>query len=135
MRTPSPRLVLVLSAALLATAALAQPYEVRDPTRPVQEEDDPRATRLQLKYPTYDGPVDPDNPYVIQVPLYPEQQRATYLSSVAGSPGIPSAAGALSPAAVSGPGAVLAAPWGSGNARSSHQDARRSLKKLIRQLD
>lgn len=136
MIRPVAFLVLALWVALLAPAAVAQPYEAPDPDRPVSEEDDPTATRFRLKYPTYDGPVEPsDSPYVIHEPLYAEQRSAGYNASVADSLGMTAGAGPISPGTMSGPGAILVSPRGTETARSTHQEARRSLKKLIRMLD
>jgi hypothetical protein len=133
---PVALLVLLVSVSLLTPAVLAESYEAPDSKHSVIQEDDPTAKRLQLKYPTYDGPVEPnENPYVIQQPLYPEQREAGYISSVADSRGLTSGAGPISPGAMSGPGAILVSPRGTEAARSTHQEARRSLKKLIRILD
>jgi hypothetical protein len=129
-------LVLVLSVAVVAPAAVAEPMEAPDSTRPVLEEDDPTATRLQLKYPTYDGPTEPgESPYVITEPLYHEQRSAGYISSVANSRGMTAGGGAVSPGTMSGPGAILVSQRGYEVTRSTHQETRKSLKKLIRQLD
>jgi hypothetical protein len=130
-----------LSMALLATAALAQPVE-DPPTGPeprqyVMEEDHPLGRYIRPKYPFMKGPDEPpgDNPYLITEPLYPERRGTAYNQSVASSQGMTAVgSSSVSPSALTGPGAILAAPRGSGSARSSHQDARRGLKKVIRQL-
>jgi hypothetical protein len=128
-------LAFVLSVALLTTAGLAQPVE-DPPTGPpvnqyVMEEDHPLGRYIRPKYAFMSGPDEPgDNPYLITEPLYPERRGTAYHQSAAGAAG----AAAVSPSGVTGPGAILASPRATGSARSSHQDARRSLKKVIRQL-
>ena len=125
---------------LLSTAAAAQPVE-DPPLGPdmreyVLEVDDPRGIRIRAKYPSQTGPDEPGhNPWVINEPLYPEQQRGSNVNtSIAASQGLSSGGATATPTAMSGPGAILSAPRGSGSARSPHQDARRGLKKVIRQL-
>jgi len=124
----------------LSTAAVAQPVE-DPPLGPdlkeyVLEVDDPRGIRIRAKYPFESGPDEPDdNPWVINEPLYPEQQRGNNINtSIASSQGLNSGGAAVAPTAMTGAGAILSAPRGSGSARSPHQDARRGLKKVIRQL-
>ena len=141
MRKLVATLAFVLSVALLSTAGFAQPVE-DPPTGPpnqqyVMEEDHPLGRYIRPKYPFMSGPDDPteENPYVITEPLYPERRGTAYTSSVASSQGLGAVgAPAVAPSGVTGPGAILASPRASGTARSSHQDARRSLKKVIRQL-
>jgi hypothetical protein len=123
---------------LLAPSAF--PQLIEDPSAKFDERqalldpDAPGATRFRLKYPHELGPED-ENPYVIQEPLYPEQQRGSNVNtSLASSRGLTTGASAVAPSAMTGPGAILSGR-GSGSARSSHQDARRALKKVIRQLD
>ena len=133
-------LIVVALVGFLSTAAVAQPVE-NPPLGPdskeyVLEVDDPRGMRIRAKYPFQSGPDEPDdNPWVIQEPLYPEQQRVNNVNtSIAASQGLSSGGTGAVPTAMNGAGAILSAPRGSGSARSPHQDARRGLKKVIRQL-
>jgi hypothetical protein len=130
-------LVAVLVLSLLAPAAPAQPVEDPptgpDPKHYVIDQDDPTKGRLfRMKYPFEYGPQE-ENPYTIKEPLYPERQSNMMANSVTGGAGVMAGGPQAMPTAISGSGAILS-PRGSGSARSSHQDARRSLKKVIRQL-
>ena len=133
-------LIVVALVGFLSTAAVAQPVE-NPPLGPdskeyVLEVEDPKGIRIRAKYPFQWGPDEPnDNPWVIQEPLYPEQQRENQVNtSIASSQGLNAGGPGPTPTAMNGAGAILSAPRGSGSARSPHQDARRGLKKVIRQL-
>jgi len=129
-------LVVVMFVGLLAPSAFAQliedPRAKFDERQALLDPDAPGATRFRLKYPYELGPED-ENPYVIQEPLYPERNGNNINTSLASSRGMTTGAPAVAPSAMTGPGAVFSGR-GSGSARSSHQDARRALKKVIRQL-
>ena len=133
-------LIFVAMVGFLSTAAVAQVAE--DPPRNpgareyLFEVEDPISPWIRAKYPVRSGPDEPnDDPWVINEPLYTEQQRGNNINtSIASSQGLNSGGAAVAPTAMTGAGAILSAPRGSGSARSPHQDARRGLKKVIRQL-
>ena len=140
MRKLLASLIVVMFVGLLVPSASAQAVE--DPAANFDEkqyvinQDDPRGTRFRMKYPFEKGPDDPnDNPWVITEPLYPERRGSNVNTSVASSQGLTSGAtGApmVAPNNMNGPGAILSGRGSS--ARSSHQDARRGVKKAIRDL-
>ena len=131
--------VFIVMVVLWASAAVAQAVEDPplgpEPKQYALEVDDPRGIRIAAKYPYQSGPEDPDtSPWVIQEPMQAERGGSNINTSLATSQGLNTGGPSVSPSVMTGPGAILSAPRGSGSARSSHQDARRGLKKVIRQL-
>jgi hypothetical protein len=125
--------------AVLATAAVAQ-APVDAPTAHegdhyITEVDRPYGTRFQLTTRYSEGPHEPaENPYYITEPLTLEGRGTQVTTSLASSQGAVAAGSQAVTGDVMGPGAIMSAGRGAGQASSSQQDARRSLKKLIKQL-
>jgi hypothetical protein len=129
-------LVVVLFVGLLVPSVSAQVMEDPDTGNPngtqyVVDQDHPRGMRIRAKYPFEQGPEDPNSsPWVINQPLYPEGSSGTLHTSIISAPG-PTATGSAglmssNGAIFSGRGAITLSP---------RQEARRGLRKVIRDLD
>ena len=131
-------LVFLLVAGVVVSTAVAQTGPRSSDLRNDLVHEDNRAGghRIQAKYVWQEGPTNDlnENPYQIDEPFTPEGRGDRVTTSMASSQGHLS----LGSQAISidsiGPGAVFSAPRGMGRASSSHQNARRGINRVIKQL-